>query len=593
VDKEVLLCMSESLKHRGPNAQGYFSNGNIGMGALRLSILDLSDKGNQPMFSKDKRFCIVYNGEVYNYIEIRNELKPKYDFISNSDTEVVLYSFIEWGESCLNKFNGMFAFAILDIDNNVLFLARDRFGIKPLYYYLSRDAFIFSSELKSFKYILKNREVDEKIMYNYLVFNRTDYDENTFLKGVKKLPHGYKLLIKDNNFSLSKWYNLKDNLKNGYTCAEELKENLVDSIRLHLRSDVPLGVCLSGGLDSSTLVSTLLKELKITDLQTFSAVYGKNKYGDESEYIDEFKDGLGQNLYKTYLTADNILNDIDDFIYYIDEPVPQISPLIHYKVMKLAKEHVRVLLDGQGGDEQFAGYHYFFGTFFKELLSEKKFITLAREIFYYCLRHKSSLGLKSFLYFLLPGRIQSKVKLSENNSLSLGFLSQFKQDLTVPDILYKAQNLHSSLIEHFEYKLEHLLKWEDRNSMRFSLESRVPFLDHYIVENVLSSSSSLIINKGENKWLLRKAMKNILPDKIMNRQDKIGFDNPCAEWFREAKFKEFILSILNSNSFRNLQYFDYKRCLKIYQIHLKKKIDASRQIWKWINVSLWQKKFIA
>jgi asparagine synthase (glutamine-hydrolysing) len=429
-------------------------------------------------------------------------------------------------------------------------------------------------------------------MYNYLVFNRTDYDENTFLKGIKRLPHGCKMLIKDNNFSLERWYSLRDNLKKGYACAEELRQDLVDSINLHLRSDVPLGVCLSGGLDSSAIVSILLKELKISGLQTFSAVYGKGLYGDESEYIDEFKLQLGENLHKTSLTADHILNDIEDFIYYIDEPVPQAAPLIHYEVMKLAKDRAVVLLDGQGADELFAGYQYFFGTFFKELLSKRKFPTLFREMFYYCLKHRSLFGLKSFLYFLLPAGAQSAAKLSENNSLSLDFLSGFKKEMTIPDILYQAQTLQNSLLEHFEYKLEHLLKWEDRNSMRFSLESRVPFLDHRIVERTLSSSSAFIINKGENKWILRMAMRDILPDKILKRQDKIGFDNPAGQWFRQGEFKNFIFAVLNSDIFRNLPYFDYKRCLKLYQLHLKNRLDASKQIWKWINVSLWYNKFI-
>ncbi len=592
VDKEILYRTSQSLQHRGPDAQGQFIDRHVGLGALRLSILDLTDKGNQPMFSADRRFCIVYNGEVYNYLELRKELRQKYSFSSNTDTEVVLYSFIEWGPGCLDKFNGMFAFAILDIENKNLFLARDRFGIKPLYYYLSEDTFIFSSELKPFSHILKNKEINKKIMYNYLVFNRTDYDEDTFLKGIKKLPHGHTISIKDDNFSMNRWYNLRDNLKKGYTCPEELKEDLINSVHVHLRSDVPLGICLSGGLDSSTIVSILLKELKKDNLQTFSAVYGKNKYGDESEYIDEFKDALGQRLYKTYVGADNILNDIHDFIYYIDEPVGHIAPFVHYEVMKLAQAHAVVLLDGQGADEIFAGYHYFFGTFFKELLCKRKFNTLLSEIFYYCLRHKSLFGLKSFLYFLLSGKIKSRIKVSENTSLSLEFLSQFRQDLTIPDILYQAQSLNSSLIEHFEHKLEHLLKWEDRNAMRFSLESRVPFLDHRIVEKALSSHSSFIIRKGENKWILREAMKKILPEKIRNRQDKIGFDNPGAQWFREPRFKEFILTILNSDNFRKSPFFDQKQCFKMYQKHIRNQIDASRQIWKWINVTLWNNKFI-
>jgi len=592
VERETLSVMSDTLKHRGPDAQGYFIKGAIAVGALRLSVIDLSQKANQPIFSRDGRFCIVYNGEVYNYIEIRDELKEKYDFISNGDTEVVLYSFIEWGQACLDKLNGMFAFAILDIERQALFLARDRFGIKPLYYYVSDKAFIFSSELKPFKYVLEDKKINANIMYNYLVFNRTDYDNNTFLEGVKRVPHGCAMTVEKNTYALHPWYRLGDHLKKGYARPEALKDDLVSSLAVHLRSDVPLGVCLSGGLDSSSIVSLLLKEFPAVPLQTFSAVYGKNIYGDESEYIDEFRHILGQRLYKTSVTADALLSDVRDFIYYIDEPVGHIAPFMHYQVMKLARHHAVVLLDGQGADETLAGYHYFFGMFFKELLYTKQPYTLLKEIFYYCLRHKSLFGFASFLYFLLPARTKSTIKISGNNSLSRQFLSQYRGDETIPDMLYSSTNLHDSLLEHFEHKLEHLLKWEDRNAMRFSLESRVPFLDHRIVEKMLASPISMVIRRGENKWILREAMKNILPEKIRNRQDKIGFDNPGAQWFREQQFKDFIYALLHSDNFRALPFFDQQRCCAIYRKHLNHRIDASRQIWKWINVTLWHDAFI-
>lgn len=591
VDANILDKISISLKHRGPNSKGYFVKDYLGLGSLRLSIIDLSEKGNQPMFSRDKKFCIVYNGETYNYLELKKELAAKYNFISDTDTEVVLYSYIEWGEDCLRKLNGMFAFAIFDAQENKLFIARDRFGIKPLYYYLKNDSFIFSSELKSFKYILPNITINDRAVYNYLVFNRTDYGEETFFKDIKILPHGQQITIKNNKFSIKQWYALKSNLKTAYTCAEELRHDLIDSVNLTLRSDVPLGVCFSGGLDSSTIVSILTNELKIDNVKTFSAVYGKGKHGDESKYIDEFAGVLKRNMYKTCISSDDILKDIDDFVYYIDEPTPQLAPFIHYEVMKLAQDKAVVLLDGQGADEEFAGYHYFFGAFFKELLYKGKWPALAKEIFWYLLRHKSIFGVKSFLYFLLPGSTETRIRLAQNSSLSLSFLSQFTNERTIPEKLYQAQDLQTSLIEHFEYKLEHLLKWEDRNSMRFSLESRVPFLNHRIVEKALSLSGEFKIKNGETKWILRKALNGILPDKIKNRQDKIGFDNPCAEWFREEKFKRFILDILNSGEFNKLPYFSHKKCLKIYNEHLRNKADRSRQIWKWINLTLWHRKF--
>jgi asparagine synthase (glutamine-hydrolysing) len=586
-----LELMSQALRHRGPDSHGMFIKDNIALGALRLSVIDLSDKANQPMFSRDSRYCIVYNGEVYNYAEIRKALSLKYQFVSHSDTEVVLNSFIEWGEICLDKFNGMFAFAILDTQEHRLFLARDRFGIKPLYYFLDDKKFIFSSEIKAFKNIPIQFSINDDAMYNYLVFNRTDYDENTFISRIKRLPHGHKISVKGDNAQVSRWYDLKNNLKQPYAAPVELRAGLRDSVSLQLRSDVPLGVCLSGGLDSSSITSVLLDDLDFQRLQTFSAVFGSGKTGDESFFIDRFKDRIGDGMYKTVVDAETVFNDLWDFIYYIDEPVPTPAPMIHYEVMKLAQGKAVVLLDGQGGDEQFAGYHYFFGFYFKELLMAAKF-SLVKELMYYLIKHKSMFGIKSFLYFLLPAHARSGIKAAFLGSISKDYFRSHKGDDFIPEKLYSSNSLHDALLDHFEYKLEHLLKWEDRNSMRFSLESRVPFLDHRIVERSLSLSTGNLIKNGSTKWILREALKNVLPEEIYRRQDKIGFDNPCVQWFRQEKFKVFILDIINSQVFRSLPYFNIDQCNKIYQEHLNGNLDASGQIWKWINVFIWREIYL-
>jgi len=590
---EKLCAMEASLAHRGPDSRGCFVNGNTGLGAVRLSVLDLSERGNQPFFSRDKRFCMVYNGEVYNFIELRERLSPKYKFSSGTDTEVVLYAFLEWGQECLDMLNGMFAFAVYDTRDDTLFLARDRFGIKPLYYYRDDKKFVFSSELKAFKAIFNRPTVNETAMYNYLVFNRTDYDEDTFFKDIKRLPHGHKILINREGFHIKRWYNLPERLCRGYGSPEELRHDLGRSIKLRLRSDVPVGVCLSGGVDSSSITSILLDDLKTDRLQTFSVVYGENKFGDESEYIGEFKNRIGDDMHTCRLTSRELLSDIDDFTYYIDEPVPRPGPYIHYHVMKLAKRRAVVLLDGQGGDEEFAGYHYFFGFLFRELAKKKNIAKLFKEIAYYLTNHRSSFGIKAFLYFSLPDSLKSRVKVLDSaGCLSRDFTSVFKYENTIPEFLYRATDLREALLQHFEHKLEHLLKWEDRNSMRFSLESRVPFLDHHIVERALSLPSDFIIRNGQTKWILREALKDILPPAIMKRRDKIGFDNPCAAWFREDGFEKLILQILHSKSFKGLPYFNTSKCLDLYRAHRQNRVDATKQIWKWINTELWYNKFI-
>lgn len=593
VDPKLLSVAADAMAHRGPDSRGSFVKGNLGLASTRLSILDLSENGNQPMFSPDKRFCIVYNGEVYNFVELRERLKSKYKFISGTDTEVVLYSFMEWGHDCLDKFNGMFAFAVYDMREDILFLARDRFGIKPLYYYYDGKEFIFSSELKAFKKFFGRLAVNETVMYNHLVFNRTDYDENTFFKNIKRLPHGHKIVMNKAGFSITRWYNLAERLRQGYNSPEELRHDLTRSIKLRLRSDVPIGVCLSGGIDSSSILSILLDDLKVEKPQTFSAVYGENEFGDESKYIGEFKNRAGDGMHTCRLTSGEFLSNIDDFTYYIDEPVPGPGPYVHYHVMKLVEGQAVVLLDGQGGDEEFAGYHYFFGFLFRELAGRGNIARLSREIACYLRRHRSLLGIKSFLYFSLPNSLKSRIKMmSGAGCLSKDFTSVFKHESTIPDFLYSATGLQEALLQHFEHKLEHLLKWEDRNSMRFSLESRVPFLDHHIVERALSLPSDFIIRNGQTKWILREALKDILPPAIMRRRDKMGFDSPCAAWFREEGFQKLILQILHSETFKSLPYFNAKKCLDLYQAHRQNRVDASIQIWKWINTELWYNKFI-
>ncbi len=592
VDIKSLQDMLSALMHRGPSSYGYFIKGNAGLAAARLAVLDTSGNGDQPMFSADKRYCIVYNGELYNYNELKRQLEADYTFHSGADTEVALYSYIRWGAGCLERFRGMFAFAIFDSQSKELFIARDRFGIKPLYYFFNEREFIFSSELKAFKRIFKNLSVNDKAMYNYLVFSRTDYDEETFFEGIKRVPAGCLFNITPQGLRVRKWYDLAGSLKHQYASPGALRQGLADSVRLHLVSDVAVGVALSGGIDSSSVLSIMINDLNVKDIKTFSAVYGGHLRQDETRYIDEFKAVPGIQMHKVCLTYRDIMLDMDDFVFSLDEPAPQIGPLIQYEVMKLAHRNAVVLLSGQGADELFAGYHYFFGLFFKELLHKKRLLKLSKEACLYQLRQRSFFGIKSFFYFLMPKDVRIKIRLSENKGLSTGFLSDFKDTLCAEWPLYEAGDLKTSLIRHFQHKLEHLLKWEDRNSMRFSLESRVPFLDHCIVERALSQDSSFLVRNGRAKWILREALKDILPMPILKRQSKNGFDSPCADWFREYKFREYILSILNSGTFKGLAYFDYKQCLKVYKRHLEGRVDASRRIWKWINTELWYNRYI-
>ena len=589
-EKDIRLMM-QKMKHRGPDDDGVFIENNVGLGFVRLSILDLSIAGHQPMLSNDNRYVIIFNGEVYNYIEIREELKDDFIFTTGTDTEIVLASFQKWGKACLDKFNGMFAFVIFDKKTKEIFAARDRFGIKPFYYYQDDEKFIFASEIKSILPLV-NKQANDSIIFDYLLYNRTDHSEQTFFNNINKLRHGSYLTINNFKVEVNIWYDLSEKIKSQKSLSPENYRALFnDSLKLRLRADVPIGVSLSGGIDSSAIVSSLIKDFGLTNLNTFSAVYGKDEPSDESEFIDVFK-SMVKNMHYTYPDANTFFNDFNDFIDTHNEPVPDIGPYAQYKVMELASKSVTVTLDGQGADEQLGGYHYFFGSYYRELLRDFKLLKFITENIHYLKKHHSINALKYMIYYLSPNFLQEKTNRTTFPSIDTGFIDNNNSTKQINKLLYNPKSLNESLFQHFKSKLEHLLKWEDLNAMHFSIESRVPFLDYRLVEATLNTPSHQKIYKGETKHILREALKNILPEKIANRKDKKGFTNPRDKWFKTEKFKNYIMELLNSESFKSRKYFDSEIAISQYNLHLEGKIDASKEIWKWINLELWFRKFI-
>ncbi|MCW3076540.1 MAG: asnB2, partial [Bacteroidetes bacterium] len=489
---------------------------------------------------------------------------------------------------------GMWAFAVYDKENNSIFAARDRFGVKPFYYYGDKNFFSFCSEIPPLLDLLPhNPRPDNQSIFDFMVFNRTDQTENTFFKEVKKLPHGHKINISLNGAVITKWYDLKQRVKQakGFESAEEFKNLLTSAITLRLRSDVPLGVCLSGGIDSSSIVSTMLLDPANKNINTFSAVYRKGQRGDETEFINEFSSTV-KNMNFVTPTGDSLEQDLTEFLTAHAEPIPTTGAYAEYKVMQLAHEKVVVTLDGQGADEQLGGYHYFFGFYFKDLLKKGKIGTLSSEAASYLKTHKSLFGLKTFLYFMLPEKLRTSTRVGEKDYLNSNFIKQHQNTNAIAGNLYGAGSLKDSFLDHFEYKLEHLLKWEDRNSMHFSLESRVPFLDYRLVERSLATPSHWMIRNGMTKYILREAMKGILPEKIRLRKDKVGFGTPEDEWFRQNNWQKIVEDILKSDSFRSRKIIDPARALEKYRKHVNKEINISKEIWKWVHLELWFRQFI-
>lgn len=606
IKKEELQTMMQVIKHRGPDDEGMFIDGHVGLGHVRLSILDLSSAGKQPMTDPTGRYTIIQNGESYNYIELREELKARgYKFTTQTDTEVLLNGYIEWGESVLDKLNGMFALAIYDKEKQTLFIARDRFGVKPLYYHIGDGQLIFASEIPAILKALPGKpKANENAIFDYLVFNRTDQTEDTFFADIFKLQHGcsFTLDLKQSytkeTLPIRKWYNLAEHVQqvkaeSGKWKGQE-REHYMDlfkkAIELRLRSDVPWGVCLSGGIDSSAITATIIRELKKPDVHSFSAVYGKDSSADESNFIDEFK-GIVPNMHYIYPDADRLYAHLDDYVRIQGEPTPTTSPYALYCVLDEASKYVKVILDGQGSDEAIAGYEYIPGLYYKSLFTHFHWCRLAKEIVQYAKLHKSWRHVKYMVFFLLPSKVRMKVRVKQRGYVDPAFVAKHKASV-IADKLYGTNTMEEMLIAHFEYKLEHLTKWGDRDTMAFGVEGRSPFLDKDLVEYSIALKDELKIKGGYTKFILREVMKGIMPEKVRLRVDKRGFAVPQDEWMRTEKFQNLVNDILNSESFAKRGYFLPEEAKKLYQRHLDREINISKDIWKWINLELWFRTYI-
>lgn len=585
--------MMQSLEHRGPDDAGLFAEGSAGFGHTRLSIIDLSAAGHQPLFSPDDRYLIVYNGEVYNFVELRAELRDHYTFHSETDTEVVLAAYLRWGEACLDRLNGMFAFAIFDRAEQSLFAARDRYGIKPFYYFADAERFVFASEIPAvLDAAAVSRAPNRRLIFDYLAFNRIDHTEQTFFAGINKLPHGHYAIVRDGTVSIRRWYDLRERLHEPFRSPADFRDTLADSVRLRLRSDVPVGACLSGGLDSSSIVSLMLRNNDPASVCTFSATYGRGREGDESRFIELFADTVGK-MYFVTPTEVELWDDLDAFVAAHAEPVPTMSPYTQFKVMQLASGHVKVILDGQGADELLAGYLYFFGFLFKERIAGAQFLRLTREIATYLWRHRSLYGLKTAGFFLLPGSRKAAARTLRRRYVQPGLFEEFAGVPGIADDLYGAVSVSDALLRHFEFKLEHLLKWEDRNSMHFSIEARVPFLDHRLVERGLATPSGQVISEGQTKRILREAMRGVLPETIRRRSDKVGFPGPSANWLRGERGRRLVHELFAPGAMLSRDYVSPQEALRLLERGTSHAAEIPADLWKCVSLELWMRKFVA
>jgi asparagine synthase (glutamine-hydrolysing) len=548
-----------ALAHRGPDDAGWLTDGDVGTGDApgdpgrwglvhrRLAILDLSALGHQPMLSPDGRYAVVFNGEIYNYVELRRELeKEGACFVSQSDTEVLLRAYARWGPACLPRLVGMFAFAITDRDHRRMFLARDFFGIKPLYYARPGCGFAFASEIKALRPVVSGR-VRANRLFDYLRDGLTDHGGETLLEDVLQLPAAHWMEVDLDTATPSeprRYWDIDLRHRADVSFPEavtRVRELFLDSIRLHLRSDVPVGAALSGGIDSSAIVAAMRAADPRADLHTFSFVADDPAIGEE-QYADLAAKSAGATAHKVRIEPGDLATDLDRLVAMQDEPFGSTSIYAQYRVFRLAAEHkIKVMLDGQGADELLAGYHGYFPERLGTLLGRGEWL----KAYSFARRASKRPGvggrtalLARGLKRLLPGRVQSRSRalLDKSSWLNGRWFAERDIDEAIEirpgrrtdrlrDRLYRTLTRTS---------LPMLLRYEDRNSMAWSIESRVPFLTPALAEFVLSLPEEYLISPdGVTKHVFREAMRGIVPDAILDRRDKIGFATPEKKWLQE------------------------------------------------------------
>ncbi|GBE35658.1 asparagine synthetase [glutamine-hydrolyzing] 1 [bacterium BMS3Bbin06] len=590
---------TDIVNYRGPDAGGYVglnSRGsnplsgnkfNVFLGHKRLSIIDLSSAGNQP-FTDNNGLWIIYNGEIFNYIELKEELKRRgHRFYTKTDTEVILGVYREYGEGGFCHLNGMWAFALVDLSNERVVLSRDRFSIKPLYIHQSRDKIFFSSEIKQLLTVVKNREVNNDVMYKYLKQGLIDYNNETFFEDIHKVKpmHNVVIDLRTRKLEETRYWDYfdeevpaKDN-----ELTEYFRELFIDSVRIRLRSDVPVACLLSGGLDSSG-IAVIADRFSDNGIKCFSIVSDNKKYSEE-KFINCLENKRGLNVEKILFRGGVAWDYIEKVLWHQDEPVGGFTAVAHNYMMELIKAHsdIKVILSGQGGDETLCGYKKFFFFYLKEAFRRKHFLDLIQNAFL------------SFIYrtviwqFSISGAKRYIRHLQVSGSDPLDKVLQFNTGL---EPIWRHETLRSrQALDIDRYSVPELTHYEDRNSMAYSMEIRLPFLDYRLVNFVLNIPDSMKIRHGWTKYILRKAI-NELPREIAWRRDKQPFLIPEERWIK-YDFKDRIEELFGSSKLHDIGLINKNELLKTYRDFIRgNRLIFRSDIVRFIMAEIWLRMFI-
>jgi asparagine synthase (glutamine-hydrolysing) len=606
--RELIGRMCRAIEHRGPDDEGFHIDGGVALGMRRLSIIDLFT-GHQPISNEDGSIWIVFNGEIYNFRELRDEMVSRgHTFQTGSDTEVIVHLYEDDGEACVERLRGMFAFAIWDSRARKLFIARDRVGIKPLHYWHAGDTIIFASEIKSILQHPKvTREVNSEAISDFLSFNYVP-DPATAFRGIHKLPPGHTLTFKDSRLTVQSYWDFNyagaaadEREYDESYYVERVRELITESVKLRLISDVPLGAFLSGGIDSSTIVATMAR-LMDRPVKTFSIGFSESSF-DELDYARATARHLGTDHHEFIVTPD-VCNLVEEIIWHHDEPFADVSSIPTYIVSRMAREHVTVVLSGDGGDELFAGYERYLVDRDSEVF-ERIPGFIRRNVLMAASRRlpRSAYG-KNFLRHiaLAPDAryIDSISYFNDTNKEDL--LSQdFRRALGAynsDEAFYRFYDAPSSkeridrllYLDSKTYLPGDILTKVDRMSMAHSIEARVPLLDHKLIEFVQTIPASLKLRGRVTKHILKRAVRGIIPDEIIDRP-KQGFDVPIKKWLNN-ELRDLLDDTLADSRTRQRGYFNQNAVERILDEHRRGRRDNSRHLWGLLTLELWHRAFI-
>jgi asparagine synthase (glutamine-hydrolysing) len=603
-EQAVVEAMASRLDHRGPDGSGSFTGEGCALGFRRLAIIDLSAAGDQPFASADGRLQLIHNGEIYNYRELRTELEAHgHRFRSATDTEVVLAAYQEWGDACVERFAGMWAFAIWDAERQRLFATRDRFGIKPFYFRHAGGRLVFASEPKAFLADPETRlEPNPDAVAEYLTQSYLDHTKETFFAGLERLPPAHALTFDRDGLRLGRYWRLEPQDPPSGDPAEAVRAAFLEATRLHLRSDVPLGSCLSGGIDSSAVVGSVAHLLQTSAAdtaavgprqRTFTAYFEDAGY-DERPYAEAVVQAAGTEGHWITFGDRELLADLPAIVAGQDEPFGSTSMVAQWYVLRAAKAAgLTVMLDGQGGDEVFGGYRMFVGARLADLLAAGRLPSLATELRAFGDLHSPLALASSLARPFAPEQLTRLVRARFRGAAPL----------LHPDLRARhapARDNGSSFGDRLRRQQEtiltrrglpELLRYEDRNSMAHSLEARVPFLDHRLVELAFSLPGEELIRNGRTKDVLRRALHDLLPPTVRERRDKLGFVTPERRWFRGA-LGAYAEEVFRSRELAERGFLDAAAVQRRLARHRAGEIDAGMELWRALNLELWARAYL-